>query len=57
MLNQKSHFYSVQFEEEVRLQSEKTTRSVHLNDSVHDKLFTQTALCKWLCRWRSSSSV
>lgn len=51
MLNQKSHFYSVQlFEEEVRLQSEKTTRSVHLNGSVHDKLFTQTALCKWLCR-------
>lgn len=42
MLNQKSHFYSVQlFEEEVRKDN-----PVHLSGSVHDKLFTQTALCK-----------
>jgi len=39
------------------MQSKKTTLSVHLNGSVHDKLFTQTALYKWLCRWRSSSSA
>lgn len=53
MLNQKSHFYSVQlFEEEVRKDN-----TVHLSGSVHDKLFTQTALCKWLRRWRNKSSV
>ncbi len=53
MLNQKSHFYSVQlFEEEVRKDN-----PVHLSGSVHDKLFTQTALCKWLRRWRNKSSV
>lgn len=50
MLTQKSHFYSVQLSEEEVRPCKAKTLSVHVNGSVRDKLFTQTALCKWLCR-------